>query len=82
MSRKILPSLRITLAVQEARWNLFHNALDKRQRKKLNYEMLLDIHRSYISACPYPVQDVKLRPILVSIVFCHYNHPKECVEIG
>ena len=82
MSRKILPSLRITLAAQEAKWNLFHNALAKTQRKKLNYEMVFDVNGSYISACPYSVQEVKLRPTLVSIVFCYYNLLNECVEIG
>lgn len=82
MSRTIVPSVRITLAMQEAKWNLFHNALDKTKRKKFNCEMLFDIHRSHISACPYSVQYMRLPRILMSIVFCNYNQLTESVEIG
>jgi hypothetical protein len=82
MSRRIVPSVRITLAMQEAKWNLFHNALDKTKRKKFNCEMMFDIRRSHISACPYSVQYVRLPPILMSIVFCNDNQLTESVEIG
>jgi hypothetical protein len=79
MSRT-MPLFRISLAMQEAKRNLFHNALDKIDRKKFDDEMLFDIPRSYISACSYSVQYLRVHPILMSIRFHAYRQLTECAE--
>jgi hypothetical protein len=70
----------IALAMEEEReWKKpFRNALDKSDRKK--FDEMFDIPRSYISACSYCVQYVRLHPILMSIAFHHYKQLTECIS--
>jgi hypothetical protein len=53
--------------------------LGRSDRKKFD-EMLFDIPRSYVSACSYSVQPVRLYPILMSILFHHYKQLTESIE--
>ncbi len=64
--------------MKEAEWKPFRNALDKSDRKK--FDEMFDVPRSYISACSYSVQYVRLHPILMSILLHHYKQPTECIS--
>src|SRR5215210_2019364 len=75
---RTFPSFRIALDLEEEDWKPFRNALDKSDRKK--FDKMFDIPRSYISACSYSVQHVRLYPILMTILFHHYKHLYECIE--
>ena len=76
---RTIPSFRIALAMEkEEEWKPFRNALNKSDRKK--FDEMFDIPRFYFSACSYSVQYVRLRPILLSILFHHYKELTECIE--
>jgi hypothetical protein len=75
---RTIPSFRIALAMEEEEWKPFRNALDKSDRKK--FDDMFDIPRSYVSACSYSVQYVRLYPILMSVLFHHYKQLSECIE--
>jgi hypothetical protein len=74
---RTIPSFRIALGMEKEEWKPFRNALDKKDRKK--FDDMFDIPKSYISACSYSVQYVRLHPILMSILFHHYKQLTECV---
>jgi hypothetical protein len=59
-------------------WKPFRNALDKKDRKKL--DEMWDLPRWYISACSNSVQYVRLHPILMSILLYHYKQLTECIS--
>jgi hypothetical protein len=75
---RTIPSFRVALAMEEAEWKPFRNALDKSDRKK--FDDMFDIPRLYISACSNSVQLVPLHPIVMSILFHHYKELKECIS--
>jgi hypothetical protein len=75
---RTIPSFRIALAMEKEEWKPFRNALDKSDRKR--FDEMFDISRSYISACSYAVQPVRLYPILISILFHHYKELTECIN--
>lgn len=74
---RIIPSFRIALATEQAKWKPFRKALDKSERK--SFEMW-DIPKLYVSACPNSVQLVPLHPIIISILFHHYKELKDCLS--
>jgi hypothetical protein len=74
---RTIPSFRIALAMEKEEWKPFRSTLDRTDRKK--FDEMFDIPRSYISACSYSVQYVRLHPILMSILFHHYKQLKECM---
>jgi hypothetical protein len=73
---RTIRSFRIALAMEEEEWKPFRNALDKSDRKK--FDEMFDISRSYISACSYAVQPIRLYPILMSILLHGYEQLMEC----
>jgi len=75
---RTIPSFRITLAMEQAEWKPFRNALDKSDRK--NFDEMWDIPRLYVSACSNSCQLVPLHPIFMSILFHHYKELKECIS--
>jgi hypothetical protein len=75
---RTIPSFRIALAMEEAEWKPFRNALDKSDRKK--FDEMFDIPRLYISACSYAVQPVRLYPILMSILLYCYEQLIDCTS--
>jgi hypothetical protein len=75
---RTIPSFRIALAMEQEEWKPFRNALDKSDRKK--FDDMFDIPRSYISACSYSIQYVRIYPTLMSILFHHYKQPSECIS--
>jgi hypothetical protein len=75
---RTIPSFRIALAMEEAEWKPFRNALDKSDRKK--FDEMFDIPRLYISACSYAVQPVRLYPIFMSILLYCYEQLIDCTS--
>jgi hypothetical protein len=75
---RTIPSFRIAIAMEEAEWKPFRNALDRSDRKK--FDEMLDIPRLYISACSYAVQPVRLYPILMSILLYCFRQLIECAK--
>ncbi len=62
---RTIPSFRIALAMEEAEWKPFRNALDKSDKRKFD-EMMFDIPRLYVSAWSYLLTAHKaLYPILL-----------------
>jgi hypothetical protein len=57
---RTIPSFRIALAMEKEEWKPFRSTLDRTDRKK--FDEMFDIPRSYISACSYSVQYVRLHP--------------------
>ncbi|MDQ3967476.1 MAG: hypothetical protein M3275_03670 [Thermoproteota archaeon] len=56
----------------------FRIALDKKERKK--FDEMWDIPRLYASACSNSCQLVSLHPIVMSILYHHYNELKKCIK--
>jgi hypothetical protein len=77
---RTIPPFRIALAMEKEEWKPFRNALDKSDRKKFLMKTLFNVPRSYISACSYSVQYVRLHPIVISILFHHYKQLTECIS--
>ena len=75
---RTVPSFRLVLATEKAEWKTFRNALDKSERKE--FDEMWDIPRLYVSACSNSVQLVPLHPIIISILFHHYEELKECIS--
>jgi hypothetical protein len=75
---RTIPSFRIAIAMEEAEWKPFRNALDRSDRKK--FDDMFDIPRLYISACSYAVQRVRLYPILMSILLYCFRQLVECAK--
>jgi hypothetical protein len=75
---RTVPSFRLVLATEKAEWKTFRNALDKSERK--DFDDMWDIPRLYVSACSNSVQLVPLHPIIISILFHHYEELKKCIS--
>ena len=75
---RTVPSFRLVLAMEKKEWKTFRNALDKSERKE--FDEMFDIPRLYISACSNSVQLVPLHPIIISILFHHYEELKKCIS--
>ena len=75
---RTVPSFRLVLATEKAEWKTFRSALDKSERKE--FDQMWDITRLYVSACSNSVQLVPLQPIIISILFHHYEELKECIS--
>src|SRR3712207_3906580 len=75
---RTVPSFRIVLAEEKQEWAPFKKALDKSERKQ--FDEMWDIPRLYVSACSNSVQLVPLHPIVISILFHHYEELKKCIS--
>jgi hypothetical protein len=75
---RTIPSFRIALAMEKEEWKPFRNALDKSDRR--TFDEMFDVPKSYVSACSYSVQCVRLHPILMSILFHYYKQLIECIK--
>jgi hypothetical protein len=73
---RTIPSFRLALEMEERKWELYRNALDKQDRKEID-EMFV-IPRRYISACSYTAQTVRLHPILMLILLHCYMQLTDC----
>src|ERR687895_2173738 len=75
---RTVPSFRLVPATEKAEWKTFRNGLDKSERKE--FDQMWDIPRLYVSACSNSVQLVPLHPIIISILFHHYEELKKCIS--
>jgi hypothetical protein len=75
---RTIPSFRIALAMEKKEWKSFRIALDKKEKK--DFDDMFDTPKLYISAGFNSVQLVPLHPIIISILFRHYQELKECVS--
>ena len=74
---RTIPSFRIASVDEEREWKVFRNALDKSDRK-IFYEMY-SISHLYNSACSCAANPIRIRPILMSIIFHHYKKTLEAI---
>src|ERR687897_414741 len=75
---RTVPSFRYVLASEKSEWKPFRDALDKKE--KMEFDGMWGIARLYLSACSNSVQLVPLHPIIISILFHHYEELKKCIS--
>lgn len=75
---RTMPSFRWALIEEEQEWNLFRNALDKKDRKEFD-SMFADV-RLYISACSYATKPVRVQPVFMALAFHHYKQLAKIAE--
>ena len=68
---RTIPSFRLASVEEEREWKVFRNAIDKSDRKI--FDEMFSISRLYNSACSYAANPIRVRPILMSIIFHHYK---------
>jgi hypothetical protein len=68
---RTIPSFRLALAEELSEWKPFRNTLSRSKRKK--FDEMLSLTLLYISACSCAVKPLRLQPVLMSILFHHYQ---------
>ena len=68
---RTIPSFRLASGEEEREWKVFRNALDKSDRRI--FDEMFSISHLYNSACSYAAYPIRIRPILMSIIFHHYK---------
>ena len=68
---RTIPSFRLASVEEEREWKVFRNALDKSDRRI--FDEMFSISHLYNSACSYAANPIRVRPILMSIIFHHYK---------
>ena len=68
---RTIPSFRLASGEEEREWKVFRNALDKSDRKI--FDEMFSISHLYNSACSYAANPIRIRPILMSIIFHHHK---------
>ena len=68
---RTIPSFRLASVEEEREWKVFRNALDKSDRRI--FDEMFSISHLYNSACSYAANPIRIRPILMSIIFHHYK---------
>jgi len=68
---RTIPSFRLASGEEEREWKVFRNALDKPDRRI--FDQMFSISQLYNSACSYAANPIRVRPILMSIIFHHYK---------
>jgi hypothetical protein len=68
---RTIPSFRLCSVEEEREWEVFRNALDKSDRRI--FDETSSISHLYNSACSYAANPIRVRPILMSIIFQHYT---------
>jgi len=69
---RTIPSFRLAGVEEEREWKVFRNALDKSDSKI--FDEMFSISHLYNSTCSYAANPIRIRPILMSIIFHHYKH--------
>ena len=72
---RTIPSFRQAVADEYKEWKSFRRALDKKDRKL--FDEMWDLTTLYNSAMSYAANPVRIRPILMSIIFHHYLQLQE-----
>jgi hypothetical protein len=68
---RTIPSFRLASVEEEREWKVFRNALDKSGRRI--FDEMFSISHLYNSVCSYAANPIRIRPILMSIIFHHYK---------
>jgi hypothetical protein len=68
---RTIPSFRLASIEEEREWKVFRDALDKSDRRI--FDEMFSISHLYNSACSYAANPVRIRPILMTIIFHHYK---------
>ena len=68
---RTIPSFRLASVEEEREWKIFRNALDKSDRRI--FDEMFSISHLYNSACSYAANPIRIRPIIMSIIFHHYK---------
>jgi hypothetical protein len=66
---RTIPSFRIALAAEEARWKSFRSALDKQERKV--FDRIFLCARLYLAASTCAARPVPVHAAMISIAFHH-----------
>lgn len=72
---RTIPSFR--LAIGEEEWKVFRNSLDRFDRKL--FDEMFSISYLYNSAGSCAANPIRIRPILMSIIFHHYKKTLETI---
>ena len=75
---RTIPSFRIASKMEYAEWKNFRRALPKADRKLFDDVFSLSV--LYNSACVCCANPVRIRPIIMSILFHHYKELRELPE--
>ena len=73
---RTIPSFRFAAVLEEEKWKPFRKYLRNQNEKKL-FSYMFSIANLYNSASSNAVIPIRINPILMSIVFHHYNTLKE-----
>jgi hypothetical protein len=68
---RTIPSFRIASKMEYVEWKNFRRALPRADRKLFDNMFLISV--LYNSACVYCANPVRIQPIIMSILFQHYN---------
>ena len=68
---RTVPSYRLASEREKRKWHLFRQELDKSERKML--DEMMSYSRLYNTAGVGACKPVLLQPIIMSIIFEHYN---------
>ena len=68
---RTIPSYRIATEIERSKWKIFRQSLDKRDRKE--FDKMFSYSRLYNSAGSNACRPVLIHPIIMSIIFEHYE---------
>ena len=68
---RTIPSFRLASVEEEREWKVFRNALDKSDRRI--FDEMFSISYLYNSAGSCAANPIRVRPILMSIIFHYYK---------
>jgi hypothetical protein len=68
---RTIPSFRLASGEEERECKVFHNALDKSDRRI--FDEMFSISHLYNSTCSYAANPIRVQPIFMSIIFHHYK---------
>jgi hypothetical protein len=68
---RTIPSYRIAAEMERSKWRIFRKSLDKKDRKK--FDKMFSYSRLYNSAGSNACRPVLIHPIIMSIIFEHYE---------
>jgi hypothetical protein len=68
---RTIPLFTLASVEEDRGWKVFRNALDKSDRRI--FDEMFSISHLYKSASSYAANPIRVRPILMSIIFHHYK---------
>ena len=68
---RTIPSYRIAAEMERSKWRIFRKSLDKKDRKE--FDKMFAYSRLYNSAGSNACRPVLIHPIIMSIIFEHYE---------